>query len=110
MEITSWLIYFCQTVIEAQNYTFDLTNFVVRKNKFYYHYSDLLNERHFKVINKMFEAGLEGFIGGLSSSNYQSITKTSPATATRDLSYLVDIGAFIQKGQLKSSRYFLRLG
>lgn len=33
----------------------------------------------------MFEAGISGFEGGMTSKKYVSINKTSRATATRDL-------------------------
>lgn len=41
----------------------------------------------------MFRERIEGFKGGLGSENYVSITKTSGATATRDLADLVAKGA-----------------
>jgi hypothetical protein len=37
----------------------------------------------------MFQEGLDGFKGGLSAEDYIRITKTSRATATRDLQNLV---------------------
>lgn len=40
---------------------------------------------------------------------YPSNTKTSRATATRDLQDLVKKKALIQKGELKGARYYLNL-
>jgi Fic family protein len=57
----------------------------------------------------MFREGPAGFKGGLSAENYLSITKTSRATATRDLTNLVDKGIFKKTGSLKHTRYFLNL-
>jgi Fic family protein len=57
----------------------------------------------------MFREGPDGFKGGLSAENYRSITKTSHATATRDLQGLIEKGVFLQTGQLKSTRYSLKL-
>ena len=49
-----------------------------------------MNDRHLKVINKMFDAGPEGFEGGMNAKKYTSIIRTSKATATRDLQYLFE--------------------
>jgi Fic family protein len=47
--------------------------------------------------------------GGLSASNYNTITGASPATTTRDLVDLTDKGALIRTGQHKHTRYSLNL-
>jgi Fic family protein len=51
---------------------------------------DQLNPRQEKALLRMFEAGLGGFKGGMSSEKYIRITSTSRATATRDLHDLVE--------------------
>ncbi|HMG16693.1 MAG TPA: hypothetical protein VK590_14645 [Saprospiraceae bacterium] len=58
----------------------------------------------------MLEEGPEGFVGGMNASKYQSITKTSKATATRDLQDLVLKEAFLvsEEGG-RSTRYYLKL-
>jgi len=66
-----------------------------------------LNERQPKVVLRIFREGIDGFKGGLSAENYIRITKTSRATATRDLSEMVDIGAFKKIGKLRHTRYYL---
>lgn len=55
----------------------------------------------------MFKEGVDGFRGGLSAANYCSITKTSSATASRDLKELVNIYAFVKTVVLKHTRYYL---
>ena len=57
----------------------------------------------------MFEAGPEGFEGGMRTKKYMSIAKTSKATATRDLQELADMGALMVKGGGRSTRYELNL-
>jgi Fic family protein len=52
-------------------------------------FRDRLNERQAKVIARMFREGIDGFKGGLSPQSYIGISKTSRATATRDLQDLV---------------------
>ncbi|MDO8519119.1 MAG: DeoR family transcriptional regulator, partial [Deltaproteobacteria bacterium] len=49
------------------------------------------------------------FKGGLSADKYIQITKTSKATATRDLHDLVEKGALTKTGELKHTRYFLNI-
>lgn len=57
----------------------------------------------------MFEEGPQGFKGGLSAENYISITRTTRATATRDLADLVEKGALVRSGELRHTRYRLNL-
>lgn len=109
LEINAWLKYFAETILEAQRYSQMMLEFLIKKTKFYERNSGELNLRQEKTINRIFEEGLEGFKGGLSAENYIAITKTSRATATRDLQDLVDKGILTQTGQLKSTRYYLNL-
>ncbi len=41
----------------------------------------------------------------MTAKKYMAITKTSKATATRDLQHLQEIGVFIQEGAGRSVRY-----
>jgi len=109
-EITSWLTYFAQTVIDAQVHSLAMIDFLLAKTKFYDRFRDQINERQARVIARMFREGLDGFKGGLSAANYITIADTSRATATRDLQELVRLGAFTQTGALKSTRYHLNVG
>jgi Fic family protein len=109
MEITAWLTYFAQTILEAQRNTIKRVDFFVAKAKFYEKFRDRLNERQDKVIARMFKEGIEGFKGGLSAENYIAISKISRATATRDLQDLVEKGALTKTGELRHTRYFLHL-
>jgi Fic family protein len=109
-EITSWLEYFANTVLEAQNDTIKRVDFYVAKAKFYQKHRGSLNERQAKVIARIFREGIDGFEGGLSAENYISITGTSRATATRDLQDLIEKGALTRTGELRHTRYRLSLG
>jgi Fic family protein len=106
-EITPWLVYFAQTVINAQIHSLALVDFLVAKTRFYDHFRDRINSRQARVIARMFREGPSGFEGGLSAANYITIADTSRATATRDLQELVAMDAFSQTGELKSTRYRL---
>lgn len=109
LEITAWLTYFANTILEAQRNTIARVDFFVAKAKFYERFRAQLNERQDRVIARMFKEGLDGFKGGLSAENYITISKTSRATATRDLQDLVEKGALSKTGELRHTRYFLRL-
>ena len=108
-EITDWLLYFGQVILDAQRTTETHIQFLINKAKLYDRLRGKFNERQEKVIGRIFREGPEGFKGGLSSENYVSITRTSTATATRDLRELVELGALIKTGKLKGTRYLLSL-
>ena len=109
LEITEWLVYFAQTILEAQRYTQRFIDFLIEKTKLYDRLRGQLNPRQEKMLARMFREGLEGFKGGLSAENYLKITNTSRATATRDLQSLVEMGAFRKTGELKHTRYWLSI-
>ena len=106
-EITEWIGYFADVVLNAQIESRQLIDFSLRKAQFFDKNGKLLNDRHLKVIKKIFEAGKDGFEGGMSAKKYMSITKTSKATATRDLQFLVQNGIFTPAGAGRSVRYNL---
>jgi Fic family protein len=109
LEITEWLTYFAQTILDAQTNTIKRLDFYLAKAKLYEKLRGQLNERQEKAIARMFREGIDGFKGGLSAENYISITKTSRATATRDLQDLVEKGALTRIGQLRHTRYHLNI-
>jgi Fic family protein len=64
-----------------------------------------LNPRQEKVLLRMLREGPDGFRGGLSAGNYVTITGASAATATRDLTDLMDEGVLLRTGELRHARY-----
>ncbi|MDE0061484.1 MAG: Fic family protein [Gammaproteobacteria bacterium] len=68
-----------------------------------------INARQDKALMRLFREEPEGFKGGLSAGNYQTITGAPPATATRDLADLVDKGALRKTGQGRYTRYWLNV-
>ncbi|MBF0198596.1 MAG: Fic family protein [Planctomycetes bacterium] len=106
-EITAYLIYFSELVLESLAYSQKLVSFIIKKGKLYNRVKDELNSRQSKVIARIFKEGPDGFDGGLSAKNYASIAKSPHATTTRDLQDLVAKGVLRKEGQLKSTRYFL---
>ncbi|MGA1834456.1 Fic family protein [Rhizobium wenxiniae] len=109
LDITDWVIFFSETILDAQRVTLERVDFFIKKTKFYDRFRGKLNERQEKVIARIFKEGTAGFEGGLSAENYISITGTSRATATRDLQHLVEIGALTRTGERRHTRYSLLL-
>ena len=68
---------------------------------------DGMHERQRQLIRRLLEAGDGGFLGGLNVDKYLKMNKTSKATATRDLSELVQCGLLHTAGQGKAVRYYL---
>lgn len=101
--------YFVQLCRTAQKQTYDWIDFLLKKTRFFDRYENLINERHLKVIIKMFEAGPEGFQVGMNAKKYISTTKASKATATRDLQHLSEHNILIPKGGGRSMQYMLNL-
>lgn len=106
-EITDWLLYFANVILEALDHTEKMALFLLAKAKLFMRLQGKINHRQEKCLLKMFDAGFEGFIGGLSAENYINITKATRPTATRDLADLVFKQALKKIGERKTTRYFL---
>lgn len=107
LDITSWIQYFTQVILDAQRDAKSMVQFTLKKSQFFDRYRDKLNERQSKAVLKVMEQGAEGFEGGMTARKYMSITRASKATATRDLQQLYDLGVFIRQGGGRSARYQL---
>ncbi len=105
--IAEWLRYFFNILIEAQKEVKDTVLFVVEKALFFDRFKNQLNERQLKVLQKMTEKGKAVFEGGMTAKKYISITKTSKATATRDLQLLFEMAALIREGEGRGVKYHL---
>ncbi|MFL9482651.1 Fic family protein [Chitinophagaceae bacterium LWZ2-11] len=106
-EVTAWIKYFTNVIVDAQRYAEDQIDFSLNKAKFFDRLRGQLNERQLKVIKRILEEGPAGFEGGISASKYATLTKTSKATATRDLQDLLEKGAiiFFDESGGRSTRY-----
>lgn len=109
IQITDWLTWSANTTLEAQKNTIRRVDFYVAKARFYQRLGGKMNDRQEKVIARMFREGIDGFRGGLSAENYIAISQTSRATATRDLQDLLEKGALTRTGELRHTRYHLKL-
>ena len=105
LDLGGFVDYFTAAINQAQEIALAEVAFVLGKTRFYDRYGEKLNGRQHKVIARLFAEGRSGFAGGLSAKNYGSIAKCSPATATRDLAALRDMGALVSYGQARGLRY-----
>lgn len=109
LKVTNWINYFGAVILEAQRDAKAMFQFTLKKAQFFDRYKNQLNERQLKAIHKMLEKGWEGFEGGMTTKKYIAITKTSKATATRDLQQLQEIRALLPEGAGRSVHYHLNL-
>ena len=77
--ITDWVIYFVELIIEAQKYAQELINFTLYKAKYLDRFKHKLNQRQLKVIHRMLSEGADGFEGGMNASNVGSYAYPMPA-------------------------------
>ncbi|HVU84060.1 MAG TPA: hypothetical protein VHC50_04420, partial [Puia sp.] len=106
-----WILYFAKLSLDAQIEAEAQIDFTLRKTRFFDHYKNQLNERQLIVVNRMLDEGPKGFEGGMNARKYIGLTKTSKATATRDMQQLLEMGAFIQSDRTggRSTSYRLNL-
>lgn len=108
LKVDHFVQFFAEAILQAQEESLSLLTLLIEKSKMLSKLAPLLNPRQEKVLLRMFSKGIEG-LKGLSAENYISISKASRATATRDLTELVDMGALYKTGSLRHTRYFLNI-
>lgn len=107
MDITEWIGWFLDVLAEAIQQGGLRIERVISKTRFWQtHSQTILNERQIKVLNRLLDSAGEEFELGINASKYQSLTKISKATATRDLAELAAKGCLKkQPGGGRSTRY-----
>ncbi len=109
LEATAWVKFFADAVLQAQEESLHLLNFIIEKSQLLTRLAGHLNPRQEKILLRMFQEGPNGFQGGLNAEKYISITGASRATATRDLMELIELGALFKTGKLRHTRYWLNI-
>ena len=108
LDVTPWVLWFVQQFGEACERTSAIIDRALEKQRFWARHADMpFNERQRKVLRKLLDLGSAGFVGGLSAEKYGAIAQISKATATRDLTALLNWGVLVSTGQGKSTRYQL---
>jgi len=107
-DVTGFVQWFADAFGQACNRSMELIQDTLDKSRFWAtHAQQALNERQRQLIRRLLDAGDGGFLGGLNVDKYLKMTRTSKATATRDLSDLVQRGLLHTSGQGKALRYYL---
>ena len=106
MDITLWLEWFLQTLRSAIVRSESTVRRVVAKSSFWQRNREVaMNDRQVKVVNMLWD----GFDGKLTTSKWAKITKTSQATALRDITDLVDKGVLVVANEGgRSTNYLLK--
>lgn len=106
-EITPWLLWFTRCVHGAIAYADGELDKVLAKAHFWQKQGGVsLNERQVKVMNRLLDAGPGGFEGGLTTRKYVAMTRTSRATAQREIAVLVSKGLLARRpGGGRSTSY-----
>ena len=105
-DITEWLEWFLNTMKSSILRAEETVKRVVSKSSFWQRHREIpMNERQVKMVNML----CDGFTGKLTSSKWAKITKTSQATALRDITDLIEKGILIAAADGgRSSNYLLK--
>lgn len=96
IDITDWLEWFLTAVDLSISRSERMIGKTMAKAKFWNHFARTpFNERQTKALNRLLDIGPGGFEGGMKNKKYVGITKSSRATAQRDLADLVEKGAIV---------------
>jgi Fic family protein len=110
IDITSWIIYFINTIIQSQRIARLQIDRVLSKAKFFDKYNEHINARQRRAILYMFDAEPGIKERSINRNKYTSMIKESSKTAQRDLQDLVKKGIIVplpERG--RSTRYTLKL-
>jgi Fic family protein len=108
-DVTGWLVWFLGCFARAIKHSDDMLNGIFSKAEFWRtHAQDKLTDRQKKVINRLLDAGPDGFEGGLTTQKFASMTHCSRVTAYRELDQLHASGILERIGQGRAVRYELR--
>ncbi len=109
LDITPWLSWFLDVLIDAMQQGEHRFDRVIRKARFWQlHAQTLLNERQIKVLNRLLDSWGEEFLDGINAAKYGSVGQVSKATSTRELADLVAKACLVKlPGGGRSTRYAL---
>ena len=104
-EVTEWIEWFLQMLLLAQQGAAEQIAFTLRKTRYLDQHRPQINSRQEKALLRMLAEGPGGFAGGMTAKKYRAITRAAPATSTRDLAKLVEIGALESTGAGRGRSY-----
>ena len=107
LDITRWLTWFLTQFEEACRASEVVIDLSLAKARFWLEHGQApLNARQRKAVNRILEAGPNGFEGGMSTDKYGNLARVSRATAYRDLEELIRYGLLTRAGVGRGTRYF----
>ncbi|QSZ42351.1 DUF4172 domain-containing protein [Sulfurimonas aquatica] len=97
LDCTSWIAWYLDRFNDSLQETLNSIDKVMSKTKFWDKVRHVtLNQRQIKVLSKLLEYNAGEFQGSLTTKKYVAITKTSLATAKRDMQELLKYGCLYQ--------------
>ncbi|KAF3998686.1 Fic family protein [Glaciimonas immobilis] len=110
LDITPWIDWFAKQFALACIKSERIIDQALEKAAYWAkHVTHSFNARQRKALQKLLDAGDGGFLGGLTAEKYCKITGVSKATATRDLSHLLQQEALVVRGVGKATKYYINV-
>ncbi|MCL1051083.1 Fic family protein [Shewanella abyssi] len=107
LDLTAWIVWFLSMVEIAAIDAKKEFERVMQTTRFWQkNQLTVFNTRQRKVVTKLLET--IDFSDGISRKKYKAITKTTDATAARDIGDLVEKGILIPIGEGRSRRYLIQ--
>ncbi|RVU41915.1 Fic family protein [Rheinheimera riviphila] len=103
-DITAWLVWFLDTLAASLRQVLDDIEQTLQKTRFWQQVDQTrLSQEQVKVLNRLLDGD---FSEGISNSQYGKVAKVSPATASRHLAQLVELGCLVRtEAAGRSTRY-----
>ena len=110
LDVTDWVVWFTEQIQAAFDAASSVIDLSLAKAMFWnQHRAKDLSPRQRKAVNVLLDAGPGGFVGGMSTRKYESLTGAARATASRDLVELAGLGLLVQVGAGRGTRYYLQI-
>lgn len=106
IDITAWLTWFLDTLNMSLNQVLADTEQTLQKTRFWQQVDQTqLSKEQVKVLNRLLDGD---FSEGISNNQYGKVAKLSPATASRHLAQLVEMGCLCKTASGgRSTRYLI---
>ena len=103
-DITAWLLWFLETLTASLSQVLADIEQTLQKTRFWQRIDQTkLSKEQVKVLNRLLDGD---FSEGISNSQYGKVAKVSPATASRHLAQLVEMGCLVKAAAGgRSTRY-----
>jgi len=105
-DITAWLVWFLDTLAASLRQVLADIEQTLQKTRFWQHVDQTrLSQEQVKVLNRLLDGD---FSEGISNNQYGKVAKVSPATASRHLAQLVEMGCLVKtEAGGRSTRYLV---